>query len=289
MATPTIDEIKQEILAKKAEFSSLDELDSTSKVALYNLWAYVVAASIWVLYQFHDTYTQETDQKIAEQKLFTLDWFREATLSFRYGHPLVASGAQLVYSDDGYTDEEIEDAQIIKRASVENKELDGRRFVFIKAASEDSDGNLQKLTDDQKNSLIDYWNRLSPAGTKFQVFSDDPDKLRLTMDFYYDPLVLTETGGRIDGANNQPVQDALRAYLKNLPFNGEFSIAELVDALQEVEGCSEREVSVKQAEHSFTNPVNYVAIEDFAIANSGYMEISDSDLTINFIPKTVQA
>jgi len=284
--TPTINDIKGQILSKKAEYESLNGLDSTSKVAVYNLWAYIVASVIWVLYQFHDLYTQETDAKIKAQKVYSLLWFRDKALDYRHGHPLVKEGYNLVYDDTGYTDEEIEDAKVVKRAAVIELEVTNRTILFVKCATE-IDGDLAKLTDPQKQGVVDYFKRIKPAGTKLEVFSDTADDLKLTIDFFYDPLVLTETGARIDGTNNTPVQNAIRDYLKNLRFNGEFSVSELEDILQALSGCSDREAYITNAEANFQTPVNWEVVNDIYIANSGYMDITDVNLVINFEAKTV--
>ena len=288
MAQPTIEEIKAQILTKKAEYSGLDELNSTSKVAIYNLWAYVVAFVIWLQYGFFETYKAETDEKIKAQKVYTELWFRDQALNYRHGHQLVKEGYNLTYSDEGYTEAEIAAALVVKRAAVVELEVTNQTFLFIKCATE-IDGVLAKLTDAQKQGLADYYKRIKPAGTKLEVFSDDADKLKLEIDFFYDPLVLTETGTRIDGTNNEPVQAALRNYLQNLRFNGEFSTAELEDILQSVSGCSDREAYIKNAQYSFQTPDAWLTIENTVVANSGYMQIIDADLTINFIAKTVIA
>lgn len=288
METPTIDEIKQQILDEKAEYSSLEGLDSDSKTSIYNLWAYVTAVVHWVLYQFFAKYMAEVDEKVRSQKAFNEFWYKEKALEFRYGHPLVDGGHIKEYSDEGYTEQEILDSLVIKRAAVVEREINTRIILFIKVATENGDGELEPLTTDQLTSLESYYKTLKTSGTKIVIQSDPPDDLRLTVDFYYDPLVLTETGARIDGADNTPVQSAIRGYLKNLPFNGEFSIKELEDILQALDGCSEREAIIKSADSSFGVVVNWQPIDDFVIAESGYMTISDANLTINFKAKTVK-
>lgn len=286
MATPTVLEIKEQILAKKSEYESLNGLDSTSKTASFNLWAYIVAFVIWVQYQFFELFKGEVDEQLRNQKIFRNLWYRKKALEYRHGHPLVEVDDDLVYLDDGYTEEEIAEALVVKRAAVIELELNLQTFLFVKCATE-VDGQLAKLPDAQKQGIIDYFKRIKTSGTKLEVFSERPDDLRLTIDFFYDPLLLTETGSRIDGTDNEPVQNAVREYLKNLRFNGEFSISELEDILQGLSGCSNREAYITSAASNFQNPENYENIENIVVANSGYMEITDANLTINFEAKTV--
>jgi hypothetical protein len=37
---------------------------------------------------------------------------------------------------------------------------------------------------------------------------------------FYDPLLIDSTGAYIDGSSTTPVKDAIKNYLKQLPFNG---------------------------------------------------------------------
>lgn len=286
MAVPTIDEIKQSILAKKAEYASLDALNSTSKVAIYNLWAYIVATVIWILYQFHELYRQETDEKIKAQKIYSLLWFRDKALDYRHGHPLEKQGYDLIYTGEGYTEEQILESLVVKRAAVIELELGNRIYLFVKCATV-VNGGLAKLTDGQKEGLTEYFGRIKPAGTKLEVFSEKADELKLWVDFFYDPQVLTDQGARIDGTDNEPVQKAIRNYLTNLRFNGEFSVSELQDILQALPECADREAYITMAQANFQNPAAWTLVPDFYVANSGYMSVEDQDLNIDFKPKTV--
>ncbi|WP_394749472.1 hypothetical protein [Spongiimicrobium salis] len=280
MESPSIQQIKNNILAEKDNFESLNGLDSTSNVALYRLWAFVIATVMYVLYEFLRVFTIEMDQRISEQKLFTTLWFRSIALDYRHGHPLLENGINF-YNDEGYTAEEIANAMIVARSAVVELEIDNRNILFIKVAKE-TDGELEKLSAEELQGLREYFERIKPAGTKLQLLSERADDLRLTIDFYYDPLVLTSQGVRIDGTNNTPVQDAIREYLKNLRFNGEFNISQLEGILRALEGCANRDAYVEAAAANYQVPENFQSIDDFYIANSGYMGISDDNLTINF-------
>ena len=168
--------------------------------------------------------------------------------------------------------------------------------------AKEENGQLIKLSDAEKSGVEQYFARIKPAGTKIVTFSDDPDQLKLDITFFYNPLVLTETGARVDGSDNEPVQTAISEYLGNLKFNGEFILSELVDILQQIEGCADGEVYVNSAEANYLQPPNWQQIESSYIANSGYMEIAtlitpdpvtgenieSSALNIIFKPKTVQ-
>lgn len=299
MAIPTIDKLKQQILSEKSNQESLAGLTSTSKVGIFNIWAYAIAFCIWSVYKAWDIFTVEMDDKIRNQKLYSLLWFRNSALEYRHGHPL--NDATGEYLGEGYTNEEIENAMIVARAAVIEIEINNRKHLFIKMAKEEN-GTLVKLNEEEQDGVRNYFSRIKPAGTKIITFSDNPDELKLEVTFFYDPLILDENGVRIDGRDNSPVQTAISDYLANLKFNGEFILAELVDILQGIEGCADREVYIKSASANYLNPANYKPIESSYIANSGYMEIAKimeqdpdtlevtevSGLTIEFIPKIVK-
>lgn len=284
MTDKTIASIKADILSEKEKYEALNGITSTSKLAIYNTWAYIVAVVAWVQYELWDKFQIEINEKIAAQKRYTQTDFKNMALEFRYGHELNDdTGA---YDADEYTDEEIELAEIVKRASVNEIEISNRKHLFIKVATE-VDDELAKLTDVQKEALTQYFARIKPAGTKIIIFSDNADALKIALDFYYDPLILDETGVRIDGRGNTTIQDAIRTYLKDLKFNGEFTIAELENRLQLVDGCADEEVYIRNCEVNYKTPEEWQTIESNFIANSGYMKIDDDNLAITFIAKTV--
>ena len=280
----SIAEIKAAILAEKAKHQELIGLNSPSKVAIYNLWAYVVATVAWVQYQLWEVLQVELNDLIRQQKLYTLYWWQNTALAYRHGHALnEATGS---YLDDDYTEDAIAAAQIVSRAAVIELEVNNRKHLFVKVAKTEND-TLAPLAADELSGLEQYIARIKPAGTKVVLFTGPPDQLRLTLDYYYDPLQLTETGTRIDGTSNSPVQDAIREYLQVLKFNGEFTISDLEDRLQQLPSCAESEVYVRAAEANYKTPAEWETIADSYVANSGYMEVLDENLTINFKPKTV--
>lgn len=299
MAIPTIENIKNQILAEKANQEALEGLTSASKTSLYGLWAYIVAVAMWTMYSAWDIFSIEMDQKIREQKLYSLLWFRNMALEYRHGHPLNETTGE--YSGEGYSDAEIEAAQVVSRAAVIEVEINNRKHLWIKMAKTENE-TLVRLNDAERAGVEQYFARIKPAGTKIITFSEKPDDLKLDITFFYNPLVMDENGARIDGTDNEPVQTAINGYLKNLKFNGEFILSELVDILQNIEGCADREVYINKAEANYVDPPNWTKIESSYIANSGYMEIATlleedpeggesievSGLSIQFKPKTVQ-
>ena len=282
MAVPTIAQIKAQILAEKANQDELQGLNSTSNAGIFNLFAYCAASVIWIQYMMFDTYQIELDQKIREQKKYSLLWFRERALAYRHGEGLVEE-------TDEYATEIDENTNLpVKRAAVIELELNNRKHLFIKVATEDENEELAPVSEAVRTGIEQYFAIIKPAGTKIIVFTGEPDDLKLKVRFFHDPLIFDENGARIDGSDNTPVQDTIRNYLKELKFNGEFTLAALEDLLQSVDGCADREAYIDEASANYLNPPDYQEITSSYVANSGYMQVTEENLDIEFIAKTVQ-
>jgi hypothetical protein len=277
----TIENIKNQILAEKLNQEALNGIDSSSNASIFRICAYVVATAIWTLYQFFNVFKDEIDYKIKTQKNYSELWFRDKALAYRHGVSLPENSDEYPEGGDDNS------VFVVKRSAVKELELSNRKFLFIKVATEVG-GVLAPLNDLEIAGLQQYFARIKPAGTKIIVFTGPADDLKLNIRFYYDPLLLDSNGARIDGTDNEPVQNTIREYLKNLKFNGEFTLAALEDLLQSVDGCADREAYVDNAEANYLNPPSFQTITSSYVANSGYMEVTDENLNIDFIAKTVQ-
>ena len=91
----------------------------------------------------------------------------------------------------------------------------------------------------------------------------------------YDPLVLSSNGQHLINAN-YPVVDAIKAYMKELPFNGELVLAHLVDKLQQVEGVLIPTIMSASTSWIDENTNSYgdaIGISVKAIPVSGYFKV----------------
>lgn len=289
MARRTINEIQESILAKKSQAESLGALEvlttqerqttngltSTSKVAIWRLFVYIQAFAVWIHEGLFEAHKVEIEALIAENKLHTAKWYRGKALAFQFGFNI---GELDYYDNTGADETAVLASQVVKQASVE--EIGGK--LKIKVAGEDAFGNLQPLSAPQKTAFTQYMSLVRDAGTRLEIVSRPPDELALTIDVYFDPLILDGSGRRLDGANDTPVQDAIEDYLYNLEFNGELILTKLTDFLQKVEGVNEPVIKAASARFG-ANP--YAPINEYYIADSGYM-VKDNALTvINFIPR----
>jgi len=279
----TITKIQEDIITEKNNSPGLESLNSESKTAIWRVWTYITATAIWTLETLFDLHKKEVDHLILSKKPHSLLWYREKARAFQFGKELTPESDQ--YDNTGLLPEEIAKSRIVKYAAV--VELDG--IVRIKATKE-VDGELRplsKTSPDEFTPFKRYMQLVKDAGVKLTVDSLPPDRLKMGIDIYYDPLVLDSTGEHLDGGSIKPVNDTIKAYLKNLPFNGEFVVATLVDRLQETAG-----VVIPQIRHVSATYGNkeYEAVPVRYIPDAGYLRIYDEekDLTINYISNNTE-
>ena len=270
----TIAEIKQSIVDAKNADTNLSALNSTSAVADWNLWAYIVAVCQWTMEKLFDAHVAEVQAILATQKPHTLQWYVTMAKAFQYGDALPADSDQ--YDNTGNTADEIAIKQVVNFASA----TEVGAGLRIKAATL-SGSTLVPLSADQLTAFTAYMNLVKDAGVRLTVTSGPADRFVTTIKVYYDPLVLNASGQRLDGTNNTPVQQAITNFLDSLPFNGVFILNSYIAALQAVDGVVIAEVDEAQATYGTGLP--FYDINPQYRPDAGYMAIDlNADLTINF-------
>ena len=272
----TIQEIQTFILQAKAQEPALNELNSTSKVAIWRLWVYIIAVAIWSLEKLFDQHRADIDKRLAELKPHTARWYRSKALAFQYGFDLLPDSDK--FNNQGHTEEAIEASKIVKYSAVIESKNEGR--LIVKIAGEQGN-TLQPITDVQKQAFEAYLQEIKDAGVRLSVVNYQPDVLHLQMKIVYDPLVLDSNGQSIIHAT-KPVEEAIKSYLKRLPFNGELVLAHLIDALQQAEGVKIPHLVLAQSKN-ITSSGDYGAFETIEISKiptAGYFTIDNfNDIT----------
>ncbi|RXK57577.1 nucleotidyltransferase [Lacibacter luteus] len=279
----TIAEIHNEIIAAVQADATLGaELTSTSRVSKWRTWSYIVSFAIWVHEKLFDLFKQEVSETIATLKPHTAKWYASKALAYQHGFPLKEDSDQ--FDNTGYTDTQIEESRVVAYAAVvEQTDQYGRVFLRIKLARING-GDLAPLTAPQLAGVQEYFARIKDAGVKLVIESIAADSIKMNWRIYYDPLILDSTGSRTDGTAADVVKNAIKDYLKNLPFNGVYVLQYHIDALQQVEGITIPIIDLAQTKYGllpFTN-VNVKTTPD-----SGYLRFADdADLNITYIAQT---
>lgn len=262
------------------------ELTSTSKASVWRLWAFVVSKAIKTLYELFIVFRTELETEMAKQKIHSKQWYRQKAIDFLFGFAVKPGTDE--FDTEGAADEEIAAAKVVKQAAcIKMISSSGYGILRVKVATEDGDGNLQKLPAEQYEALKYYFMRYAvDAGTQLKVTTGDADDLLLKLDVYYDPLVISTTGARLDGTADTPVLDAINEYLKSLEFNGALYVSDLIAAIRQVDGvrlakCLEARSKYGSYDYN-ADVLNAGLIDEIRVADSGYMKIDESVLQINY-------
>lgn len=270
----TIETIQQEMLTNLRSNDNLAGLNSPSKFAIFRLFTYTVAVSIWALEKMFDIHTAEINEVLLKQKSGRKPWYRTMALQFQFGFALIADTDY--FNNTGIEQEVIDASKIIKYAAV--VEADDSSRVILKIAGETGD-TLSPITAEQLEAFTEYIQDIRWAGVTVDVINYLPDRLFLNIQIKRDALVLDSTGISILNGNN-PVNDALKEFMKQLPFDGELKLSALVDKLQVIPGILD--CTVLSAQSSWIDPLisGYGVPQPIFIAKtpvSGYFEIVNFD------------
>ena len=248
------------------------KLTSTSKTAIWRLTIYVVAVCSWTLEKLYDVHKSIVENFIANLKPHSLLWYRNKAKAFQYGHSLLQDSDSYAVID--------EKAKIVKfAAATETRDSKGA-ILKIKVAK-DNNGTLAELDETESQAFTHYMGRVKDAGVKLRIVSQEADHLRLTLLLYYDPLVLDNTGARLDGTASTSIQDAIANYLENLPFDGEYSNMALTDALQAVDGAVIPEIISAEAKWG---EFDWSVIPAIYNPEAGWLKVYEGDLNIIWKP-----
>lgn len=243
-----------------------------SKASIESILFYVFAFCAWTVEKLFDTHKAEVTNYIDEMKPHSLRWYVNKVKEFRFGQSLIPDTDQ--YDDTGLTDKDIAKMQIVKYASAE--ETNGK--LYIKVAKDGAEGRTP-LSQEEEDALSVYINEVKDAGVKISVRNAPAVKFCLNIEIYYDPQVLDGEGNsHISGGT--PVVDAIKDYIKNLPFNGEYRNVDLVDKLQKVPGVIIPELY--SASFKIQNATEYTQIVAKEKPFSGYFEFVDNDSQIKY-------
>lgn len=272
----TIAVIEAEIIAAIQADANLAGLTSVSGTALWRLFAHIWASAIWAFEVIFDTFSADLIEQVAALKPHTLRWYQEKAKAFQYG-------SDLPEGEDEYDNSALDDATVLAQKVVaQAAATEEGGTVGVKVAREVS-GALTPLQAPQYNSFVSYINEIKDAGVIIEGTNQDGDKLTVVATIYYDPLVLTSAGARIDGASAEPVQDAIKAYLRALPFNGVLIRSALFDVLQGVNGVYTPVLSSVQAGRNDATSLGEVQVQYLPYA--GYFKLSTLVITLTFVSK----
>lgn len=239
--------------------SLLAALTSASKVALWRLWAFCIAAAIYTHEVLWDIFRNEVEAVIAAGHAGTARWLRDRVLEYQHGDNLVFDVATGRYVYDPV----IPSNRIVAQAAV----VEGNNGVVGIKVAASSGAGLVALDNDQVAGLVSYVKLVRFAGTRFAVISGDGDVIRINAEVFYQGVFTLSV---VQAA----VEAAILAYLQGLPFNGEYRNSSLVDVVQAVPGVVD--VVLESVQTKSAPSDDYQAIDRNHIPLYGYYVVDDA-------------
>lgn len=258
--------------------------DEFSTASIESIVFYCLAYGLFILYAVFDLFRSEIDEQIRSYTHPTLKFYADKIKTFQYGDDVIAGTSN--YDNIGLTDEQINNKKVVKyAAAIEQVFTNGRFGIRLKVAGEDGNGSRIELPADQFNAAKSFLPIFKSAGVYAELSTGPADYLKLQLRVYYNPLVLNGTGQRLDGSDNEPLQKAIEAFTKDLPFNGRFNMTALIDAMQTVDGILDPRIISAQTKYG---SLPYSDVVDEVIPDAGYLKIyAPGDLTIEWVAKNV--
>lgn len=249
--------------------------DCFSMASLENIIFYVFASAVWTLEKLFDLHRADVDARIEQLEPHTLRWYVNKAKAYMQGQKLVANCDY--YDTEGMTEQAIADARVVKYAVA----TESNTVVYIKVARE-VDGNPAALTNGQLDGLTAYMNEIKDAGVSVQLRNEPADKMRIDLLIYYDPTLLTidSNGAGVLVSGEEPVREATKQVIENLPFNGMFRKSDLLAALQALP-CVEV-ADIKSVQVKPNNAELWQTVEGYDRPFSGYYSIDA--LTVDYKP-----
>ncbi|WP_162549668.1 hypothetical protein [Hymenobacter nivis] len=268
----TIPQIQAAIAADRADRAELAALTSPSATALYVLVEYVVAVAQWAHETLWDRFQADVNAVVARAPVGTPGWYADRALQFQQGGTLQVLDNVIGYPV-GSTG-----ARVITRAAAKENKQTGKLLVKV-AANGPTPGTLAALDAPTLTQVRGYFDRLQFAGTKLEVVSRDADRLQLTGQVYYDPLLNVP-------ALQAAVRAGLAGYLATLDFAGQVYVAKLEDAIQAVPGVRDVLLTLAAARVGQVAPVPFARLYETAagyIVEEDTVGLSFLD-TLQFVP-----
>lgn len=219
----TIEQIQAGIITDIQATPELAEANSTSKRAIWRLFAFVQASAILLLEQIIDVFVTENDIKISKAIPATASWINSKVLEFQYS----AINPQIVQLVNFAPEYPTKDAslRLISRCSVVTT-LSNQ--VIIKVAKSEPP---TALTSTELSSLQSYVNQIGIMGVNYNCQSLASDKLMIDAEVYYD--------GQYSTVISATVIDAINIFLAKLSFNGVLKVSDIELAIRNVVGVND--------------------------------------------------
>lgn len=251
----TINEIYKEIIAEKDKRLELSDIQSDSKVSIFNGIAWTVAAAIYSFETIMDVFTVDMNNALQERINGTPSYYVNSLLKYQHGD-------KLKIRDDGlgFGYEKVDESKrIVTQASYQEdsneQSLDTK--LILKVAT-GTNGKLSPLTSDQLMMVTSYVNQIKFAGTTIEVVSRKGDIIIPRLTVYHDGALPEET-------MRSKIDEALNSFIMETKFNSAIYVSNIVNCLMTVEHVTDVYMDVNTVPQQGVYIVSYES--DGSMAN----------------------
>lgn len=258
----TIQETQESIIQELKANTALKL--STSKVAEWRLWTYIMAAAIHTFEIILDLFRKEINTITNKITPGTVRWYAEMCYRFQNGHKLLFDDNTAML----YYEKEAPETRIVKIVAISEQP----NSLLIKAAKIDSSGKIVPLALEEKYNFTAYIDAIKFAGVDTEVISTAEDKIRYNLQIWFDPSV-PHTLVRDN------VLQALDNFKTELGFDSMIYTQKLIDVVMAAQGVIT--CNLVSLERKGTSDDNFHPVGVYSELESGYFEYaSDSILEL---------
>jgi hypothetical protein len=287
----TLTEIQNEIKANyiadttvRTRYSITDPeatYDETfSRFSIESIIIYIVSVAIYAVEFLFAKHSEEVENREDQMRIGTIAWWRNLCKAFQYGYELTYDTETNLYK---YADVD-EDALIIKFAEV-REGVGAGVTILVNEADEEGNPIAIPIDSPKRNAFSAYLGKLKIAGMPLTWGSYNPDRLRITLNVVYDPLLLNGTGGLLIGGEST-VESAIISYLSTLDYGaGLINKTALLNAIENADGVVDAYITGSGwLEVSTDNTPEFTAVlEQNLQSYGGSFMLADGGLIVNYI------
>jgi hypothetical protein len=252
----TQEQIEQEIIAAKNSYTELSGLNSVSQTAIWRLWIRLTAFVHYTLEKLFDVFSQEIDNRIAQNRAGTLAWYARKAREFQIGDSLNTLGEYNVVNAAKC---------IITRCSVH--EVTGGISIKIAKSEPPTPLNASEL-----QSFTQYVNKIKFAGVGVNIINLAAEFVIVNIEILYSFV------GEEDARNK--VKQAIQEYLDSISFDGEFVTNDMITICRSKQGIIDVLVNHVEINNNTVTGGRYIAI-------SGYYTFDADDSSNNYVMTAV--
>lgn len=274
----SIKEIYNQIIEQKDTFSELDgllpssanyntllsDLSSGSKVAIWRLWAFVVAVAIYFHERIFAQHKVEVKEIAESMQVGKLEWYESEIKKFQLNFPLSFDNDTFRYYYLDTTSDAAIASRIIARVSVKEVFSDSFNGIRVKVAKYGESGTIVALSEEELSMITYYIQRFAFAGVAIDVQSKGPDLIRSDLRVWYDGTLLHDDV-------LIAVKQALNDYLTDIPFDATLYRNKLIDALQDLPFI--KDIEIIGLKNKIQGHTSWISVGRYIEPDSGYFTL----------------